>query len=259
MSNLAQLLERDTTERPPRVLFKRDAVENPRLSREQGIAVCVDVDFVTLMQAGGGGNGVTFEVPDAIRYYEYEVRNGRMPQKWLEDFKTMYGMWKNGQELPINGTPIRGWLVISPAQQANLIAKNVMTIEDLASLNTEGINRIGMGAVELKNKAMAALQAAKDTGPLVMKNAQLEAELTLLKANFADLERKFTQAVGALNATATKTEPAAYERPSLTAGISAADILDDSDVELALLYENKFGEKPHHRMKRETIERALKA
>jgi len=254
MSNISELLERELKHQPPRVNFERVAVENPTASREQGIAVCVDVDFVILSQPGGGGNNVKWKVTVARNWYKQEIQNGRMPMDWLDNFEKMYAMWKAGQELPVNGTPIRGWMLITPAQQKNLIAHNILTIEELANLNGEGVHRVGMGALELKNKAAMALQAAKDTGPLVLKNAAMEAELTLMKANYADMERKLAELMAEVRRD--KPDAPAYEIPTI--GISAADILEDDDAELADKYEKKFGEKPHHRMKRETIEKALR-
>lgn len=249
MSNVMDLVQKDVKERPPHVRFERVAVENVAATKAQGIYVAMDVDFVTVTAPGGGGNGVKWKIPACRDYYKREIQNGRMPQQWLDTFDTMYERWKSGQDVPLNGIPIRGWLVISPAQQETLVARGIHTIEDLAAINAEGIQRIGMGGMELKNKAVAALQAAKDTAPLVMKNAQLESELSLLKANFADLERKLSEFASA----AKVSEP---EQTSET--ISADDILDDNLEELSQQYAAKFGQPPHHRMKRETIERALR-
>jgi hypothetical protein len=257
MSNIGELLERDLRERPPHLRFSREAVENPVETQRQGISVSVDVDYVTVTQVGGGGNGVKWKINQARSYYQAEIRNGRMNPQWLADFDKMYALWKDGQELPVNGTPIRGWMLISAAQQANLIAKGIATVEDLAALNAEGAQRIGMGAIELKNRAIATLQAAKDVGPLVMKNAALEAQVLIITANYEDLKRKLDEMLSSQNRTGG--EPTNYAIPD-SSRITASDIIDNSESDLDDLkeqYQKKFGEPPHHRMKRETIERAL--
>jgi hypothetical protein len=255
MSNIGELIQHEVKARPPHVKFFREAVENKAASESQGRYVAVDVDYAMLTPPGGGGNGVKWKIAMCRDYYKREIQSGRMPEQWLQNFEEMYTRWKSGQELPVDGTPIRGWMVISPAQQEMLIARGVSTLEDLAALNAEGIQRLGMGGVELKNKAKNALEASKDIGPLVMKNAKLESELSLMKANYADLERRVAELS---TASQTRTEPAHYEAAE---DISVTDILDTDagDVEdLSKQYEAKFGQPPHHRMKRETIERALK-
>jgi len=254
MSNIGELIQTEIKERPPHLRFERIAVENPTATREAGYSISVDIDYVTVTQAGGGGNGVKWKIKQWKDYMDREVINGRFHQKWQEDALEAYRRWQNGQEVPVNGTPIRGWLVISPAAQANLIAKGILTVEDLAALNDEGMRRIGMGAVELKNKALAALQAAKSTGPLIAENANMKSELAILKGNYAELERKFNEVL-----TRLPSDDGYMPAPPPVTEISAAAILDDAaDREvLTEQYIKKFGEPPHHRMKIETIQRAL--
>jgi hypothetical protein len=254
MSNIGELM-RETKDRPAHVKFERMAVENKAASMAAGQYIAMDVDYVTVTVVGGGGNGVKWKIPQWKDHLKREVQNGRIPQQWLDDYMAMYERWKNGQELPLNGTPIRGWMLISPAQQETLIHRGILTLEDLASLNAEGIQRIGMGGSDLKNKAILALQASKDTGPLVMKVADLEQKLAVALAGNADLAAKVqlmqSQFAGRAPAEFNADEPA-------DEGITAADILDEPDEDLRDRYQRKFGQAPHHRMKRETIERALR-
>lgn len=253
MSNIGDLIQRDVKDRPAHVRFERVAVEDPVATRAAGHYVARDIDYVTVTPVGGGGNGVKWKIPQWRDNLAREVQNGRIPPQWVDTYEDMYRRWQAGQEMPLNGAPIRGWMVISPAQQETLIARGVLTVEDLASLNAEGVQRVGMGGMELKNKAKMWLQAAKDTGPIVLKNAALEKELDLLKANNADLTQKVEQLMAAMRAQGD-APPASVPQDT---GISAADILDDRE-ELAVQYTAKFGKPPHHLMKRDTIERALR-
>jgi hypothetical protein len=252
MSNIGDLIQHEVKERPPHVRFSREAVENKLASEREGRYIAVDVDYATLTPPGGGGNGVKWKIAMCRDYYKREIQGGRMAPQWIDDFNTMYARWQAGQEIPVNGAPVRGWMVISPAQQEMLIARGVSTLEDLAALNAEGIQRLGMGGVELKNKAQNALTAAKDVGPLVMKNAALERDLALMKANYETLEKRLNDALAARNDAG---EPL-YGK--IEDSIDAEDILGDDVEDLTEQYTKKFGAPPHHRMKRETIERALK-
>jgi len=110
-----------------------------------------------------------------------QVREERIPLKWAQEYKESYTAWKRGEEIPLNGTPIKGWSVLSPSQQANVIAANVRTVEDLAQANGEAVARIGMGGMELRQKAEAWIKAAKDVGITVQENIALKAKVSTLE------------------------------------------------------------------------------
>ncbi len=114
---------------------------------------------------------------------EQDVTNGRMPAEWRDRYVLQLEAWRNGQELPPEGTPIRGWGVISPAQQEMLTRINILTVEDLAGVNDEGLRRIGMGALDLKNKAVAWMAQLADKGPLTIEVAGLKAENASLRTS----------------------------------------------------------------------------
>ena len=93
----------------------------------------------------------------------------------------------------MSGTPIKGWGVISPAQQASLIHMNCKTVEDLAEINEGGMQRIGLGAHDLRNKARAWLQSMLDHGGTTIKIAALEQENAVLRASVETLEKKVAE------------------------------------------------------------------
>jgi len=130
---------------------------------------------------------------------DMHVRNGRLRQDWADAYKASYKAWKEGREIPLSGTPIKGWPVISPAQQETLIAMKVMTVEALASMTDEGLRRYGMGATELKHKASAWLSQAKDKGPLTMENARLKREVEVLTQSLKSLQEKLEAAISKMD------------------------------------------------------------
>lgn len=249
MSAVGEMLERK--ERPAYVRFERVAVEDVQASKREGRYVARDVDYA-LITPPYSRDVFKIKVDQWRKNLKQDVDNGRMPQEWADRYMEAYKRWSNGQEVPLHGTAIRGWGVISPAQQETLIQINVLTVEDLAAITDEGIKRIGMGAIDLKNKAIAWLAQLHDKGPITQEMAALKSENTLLKSSLESLQKQ-------VEALMAKTQQAAYSEPAHqeNAEISASDILEEMPT-LIQQYEQKFGKPPHHRMKAETIAQALK-
>lgn len=176
----------DRKERPAYVRFERVAVEDKAASLREGHYIARDVDMA-LITPPYSKDIFKIKVPQWFANLEQDIHNGRIDPKWVEDYKEAYRRWQNGQEIPLNGTPIKGWGVISPAQQETLIRMNVLTVEDLAGINDEGVKRVGMGGTDLKNKAAAWLAQLKDKGPLTQEISALKAENSLLKSNVETL------------------------------------------------------------------------
>lgn len=249
--SVGDLINRE--ERPPYVRFERRPIEDKQASIAQGRYVAKDVDFA-LVTPTYSKDCVEYKIERWLENAEKNVRDGRIPPAWLEKWKEALRMWKNGQEMPLNGTAIRGWGLISPAQQETLIRMNCLTVEDLAVINDEGMRRIGMGALELKNKAMNWLQTMDSHGPIASQMTALQTENKNLKVELEGLKEKFN--------TLIKMVPARQPDivQSMPDEITASDLLEDEPPSLtpAQQYEAKFGKPVHHRMKEETILAALK-
>lgn len=241
MSNVGQILD-SSQNRPSYVRFERVPVEDVPASKAAGHYVAKDLDYA-LVTPAGSKDVFKCKVPQWFANLKQDVENGRLPPEWLDKYTQAYASWLAGQEPPLDGTPIRGWGVLSPAQQETLTRLHILTVEDLARMNDEAIRRIGMGAMDLKHKAVAWLAQLQDKGPLTQEVAALKAENALLKANLESLGR----AVADLKA-GVEDEP--------SADISAADILED---DMAAAYKAKFGRKPHPNMKPENLREAVAA
>lgn len=248
--SVGQIMERK--ERPAYVKFERLAVEDKARSAAEGHWVGRDVDYA-LVTPPYSKDVFKQKVDLWLAENKRLVQTERMPQDWAEQYEKSYLSWRNGQEVPLNGIPIKGWGVISPAQQETLIRMNCLTVEDLAGITDEGIQRIGMGGVDMKNKAKAWLSQLNDKGPLTQKMSAVQAENSMLKGSVETLTRQVQELTRLVK---VQSDVSAPNVPHETSAITAADLLEDDD--LAAQYQKKFGEPPHHRMKRETIERALK-
>lgn len=252
MSAVGMVAERD--ERPALVRFERVAVEDKAAGLKAGHYVGRDVDFA-LITPPYSKDVFKTKIPQWFSNMEQDVANGRLPEKWRDDYKQAYERWKNGQEIPLNGVPIRGWGVISPAQQETLTRMNILTVEDLAHVNDEGIRRIGMGAMELKNKASAWLSQLTDKGPLTQEIASLKAENVVLKASIESLEKRLE-----ILLRQDHREP---NEAVESLDISVSDIMEE-DVSRETIQDDhaeafriKFGRKPHPHMSKEKLLQAL--
>lgn len=245
MSIVGEIVDRK--EKPSLVRFERVPIEDKAASLKEGRYVAKDVDYA-LVTAPYSKDVWKAKVTDWFANLEHELRNERIPKEWYEHYKKSYEAWKNGQELPLSGTPIRGWGVISPAKQEELIRQNILTVELLADINDEGTRRIGMGAMDLKIKAKAWLSQLGDKGPATLEISRLTAENGVLKSQVDALAAQ----VEKLSSLVQLKVVAAPQNEE----ISATDLLEDDIVEQ---YTKKFGKKPHHLMKPETIREKLAA
>jgi len=243
----------DREERPAWVQFEQRPIEDKKASLAAGHTVMKNVEFA-LVTPPYSKDCFEFKVEQWFKNQEQNVRNGRIPESWLKHWKAGYEAWKQGLETPLHGTDIRNWPVLSPAQVKNLINAGCRTIEDLAAANEEGLRRIGMGGIELKNKANAYLQAAKDHGPLVLENTELKNQVAQLQGSVESLS---AQVQALLNQTEKPIEIDAIELDDLMNEDPIQDLGISSPISLEDQYEQKFGEKPHHRMKPETIKQKL--
>jgi len=237
--------------RPPMVKFERRAVEDKAESRKQGKIVYKDEDFALVIPPYSRDK-VEAKVERWFDNVRANIKNGRMPQAWLDHWEEGYEKFKKGEEMPLNGTSVKNWPAISQSECKRLIAANILTIEDLAQVNDEGIRRLGMGALELKNKARAYVQAAKDAGPLIMEMAALRKETEQKDAVIASLVEK-VEALTLRLESITKLNVIESSH-----GIDVAAMMNELEEEsIEGRYIAKFGKKPHHLMKTETILKKL--
>lgn len=104
---------------------------------------------------------------------------------YADRFKDAYARFTAGQAPVVNGMPLAelGWL--NGATRKTLNALGVYTVEQLASLEGTALSNLGMGGRELKEKAKAFLDNARDASTSVRLAAEVEslrAELERMKA-----------------------------------------------------------------------------
>jgi hypothetical protein len=215
----------ERTDRKAYVRFELVPAEDKPASLLAGRYIAKDVEFA-LTSPPYSKDVVRQKVTTWLTTMEDNVRNDRLPRQWQDEYLADLAAWRKGQDIPLQGTAIRGWGVISPAQQENLIRINILTVEDLAGINDEGARRIGMGSLDLKNKAVAWLAQLTDKGPLTQEIASVKQENATLKASLATLEEQ-VKALVAANAVPAVTLTAPVKAPKFK--ISKNDILPDGE------------------------------
>lgn len=212
-------------ERAPLIRFERTVQEDKQASIKAGRFVGKDVDMA-LITPPYSRDVNKHELPAYWEKLRMDVQGGRFRQDWLDKYMKAYELWKSGQEIPLDGVPIRGWGVISPAQQESLIRMNILTVEDLAAVNDEGLKRIGMGSQELKNKAKAWLAQLNDKGPLVQEIAAVRKENDVLRGQVESLVNTVSELKNRLEAVTLHQMTGVNPPAPVEDSISASDILD---------------------------------
>jgi hypothetical protein len=189
----------------PYVRFERIAVEDPKASIEAGHYVARDIDYVKITPPYSK-DIFTTKVTSWQAQLKVDADNGRIPYDWIQKYNAAYEAWKSGQEIPLDGIPIKGWGVCSPAQQETLIRMHILTVEQLAAVTHEGLTRIGMGGVDLKNKAEAWLKSLKKSGSVSVEIAALKKENTSLNHSVSSLMSRIEELTALVNSQSTQPE-----------------------------------------------------
>ena len=259
--SVGEILERDE-DRAAYVRFERIAVKDNEASLKDGFYKSKDQDMIYVTPPYSKDE-YTSKVDVFFQKKEGDVRSGRIPQKHLELWKEAYAHWRKGQEPPLDGTDVRNWAVISPAQAKNMISAGCRTIEDLAQANDEALRRLGMGGNDLKNKAKAWLQAAKDHGPLTEEISQLKNQNKQLQGTIDSLQDQIKRFEIRMDAQEGEGRTGIGEIDlSSTINISDAAPTANKDegkvpYDLAGKYYQKYGKTPDGRWTDATILKKL--
>lgn len=178
--------------RPPYVQFERRVIE--RRSTE-GAVNYDEVDFVCVTPLGSRDT-VERAFSDWIASQSKLADDERIPREWVREWRKMYDEWKAGNEIPLNGTPLRTCPAFGPAEVKRCVDLKILTVEDLAAANAEAQSRLGMGAISMVQRAQDWLKASQGTAPLVAQldslrqvNKQQEKIISDMSARLAALEQ----------------------------------------------------------------------
>lgn len=167
--------------RPPYVMFETRAIEDRAATIEAGYYKTQDVDFAVITPQGSKDR-VERNVKDWFEQLTQQVQEQRFRQEWLSAFRANYTAWKEGREMPVIGTSVMNWPVLSPSQVKQMLDAKIRTVEDLAVANEESLARLGMGGRNLKEKAVSWLSSATNHGKVTEEVAALKVSLAASEA-----------------------------------------------------------------------------
>lgn len=167
-------------EMPPLVTFKYVPVEDRTASIASGKFTTKDIAFVDIVRPGSK-DVFTAEAEKWLDKLAEDARQNRAPLQWATGFRDMFEKWKRGEEIPVEGTPIKNWPAISPSMQNTVVKAGFRTVEELAAAGDAEIGSIGIGALDMRKKARTFLEAASGPGKLTARVEAAEAENAALK------------------------------------------------------------------------------
>lgn len=175
------------------VLFKPGSLENKAKSLIAGAPQFDDVDFIVIMAPGE----------------KDPIFEGKVRETDKSRFSRAWEAYKQKREAPVNGMPIEQWPLISAARVSELKAVGVPTVEALANVTDERLRNLGMGARDLRQKAIDFLAAAKSSAPLAQMREEIESIKLLLKQK--------DEAIAALQAEVSKRKEPTLEESYVAA------------------------------------------
>jgi hypothetical protein len=175
--------------RPPFVEFKRIAVDDRARSEELGYRVTKDVDMAFIMQPGSKDQveRVAVDWLAMLKRKAMDRAPDAYPQAWIDALHAKFDAWKAGHDAPLNGTSVKEWPVLSPAQAENFIGIGVLCIEDVASMTEEAMGRFGLGGRGLRDKAREWLEGKDAAKVIAAENADLKQQVAEMQAQLKQL------------------------------------------------------------------------
>jgi hypothetical protein len=168
------------------VEFELRPEEDREASIAQGMPVFKDVEYAVITMPGGGLVVDKVISDELLREWKHGNGNRKPPSPFAHN---AYEEWKDGREISVNGSDLKNWPGVTPAQLKMCLAAVIRTVEDLADANADTLRKLGMGSQALKEKATAYLAAAG-----VNKNSEavsaLKIELAALRKTIEDRDQQ---------------------------------------------------------------------
>ena len=158
MTSFATAMYEHNRPRPAYVRFEKRPLEQ---RDEAGNVLYVDADYA-IITPPGSPNGTEKLVKEWLPILRKQVKDGMFPGAWLTEYEDAYRRWANDQEPIVNGTDVRNWPSVSPAEAKNLTLLGLVAVEDVADMNAEVMQRLPRGE---DGPATARRAPRRDAGP----------------------------------------------------------------------------------------------
>lgn len=148
------------------VQFYFEAIKDEEASIKAGRPIYVDKEYIKIIPVGDKNTQVCEPVTDEYRF--------RWPQQ--------YAAFKAQQHQPQEGTPLEQWPPLTKSQVMTFKGANVHTVEQLANVSDSNLSNLGMGARDLRDKAIAYLKSAEGASGTLAIQQQLSDALKQIEA-----------------------------------------------------------------------------
>lgn len=205
--------QRDTA----RPRFYNDAIQNMEMSEKEGRPIYQDVEMVEVRIPGD----------------QQMTWVGKVEEKHKHRWPEQYAAFKRGEERAASGTPLEHWPnpTMTKSRVAEIKAHNILSVEELAGIPDSSLQKLGMGARELREQARYYISNANDGAA----NAAMSAEIARLKEMVETL-------------TGNKMEPVSKEAAPVEKSLD-----DCTDDELKSFIKRETGKAPRGNISRATL------
>lgn len=148
------------------VQFYLEAVKDEEESVAAGRPIFIDKEYIKIIPVGDKNTVICEPVTE-----EYKMR---WPQQ--------YAAFKNQQHQPQEGTPLDQWPPLTKSQMMTLKSVNVHTVEQLANVSDGNLTNLGMGARDLREKAIVYLKNAEGSAGTLALQHQLNQAMKQIDA-----------------------------------------------------------------------------
>jgi len=137
---------------------------------------------------------VAYEVESYFKQKKIEVIMERYNGSWLDRYMATYSKWKQGEELPVDGTAIAFCTVFSKLQIKQLKEAGIRTVEELAEANEDRLTTIGMQARSYRDIARKWLEnedksmSAKRLSETEIENQQMKEQIAKMADKMREME-----------------------------------------------------------------------
>jgi len=165
----------------PHVRFEtKDYGRNEEASRRAGRHIPNNATFI-IIHPHGSKDESEHLADEWLPRKRMDASRGAYNEEWISFFEKQYAAWKQGQELPRQGTPIQTWQLASPEQRSRLRALGLTTVEDLSAVPDSGLGEIGLDARVLRDMARNWIAEGQQKGINAQELAMAQEEIRRLK------------------------------------------------------------------------------
>lgn len=191
---LPEGFELESRDRPAYLRFETSFIEDRAATMREGRYMTKQVDIAHVTPVGSKDEIPKF-IDDWFPVLAHQGRHNQSIARLLRTYKEQYAAWKEGQEIPISGTPVKTCPIFSPAEVQQCLNANIRTLEDILNAPAEATKRIGMYAATIKAKAEHYLKSA-DTGKAAQEILVIRGENDSLRAQMEEMKKIQDQLLG---------------------------------------------------------------